>query len=307
VTKLARLPCRLSARDIAALVVVWFVLWVVAAPTEAGDVAGAWAGIIGGIIAAVKVLWEITSTAVTVAVKALVVALQWAVTNLTRLVVAGLKKSAVFLARVAKTTWRLARRGILATLKALDKAMFWLFSNLERIFKPLLRFLDKVRGHVLWFYRKYVRPLLDAIEITRQIMRLLAWAGIDWAKAIDRKLQQLEDIITYPFDLVLNKINEIIGIVNRIVTLDGLLQRVVLFRSMVRDFGAHMNLWWRGVSRPLSGFEEMRYARQAPRIDSAAALPVVERHVLHGDSEISGLVNEIVSTIRLNLRNVGGL
>ena len=242
--------CGLVAwRRVAALVAVSLVVRLCGGADVDGGPALAFLPIWGAIVTAASWVWRIGSRAVTVAIKAMITALQWAVTNLTRLIVAGLKKTAVFLARTAKATWRLIQRGLKATLRALDRAFTWLKSTLDHIFRPVLDFLDRVRIYVRDFYRKWVRPVLDAIEITRRVFQLLGWFGLDWAKAIDRKLQQLEDIITFPFDWLVTKVNELTSWVNRIVTLDGLLQRVMLLRSLIRDAVPTNNLWWNAQTK----------------------------------------------------------
>lgn len=259
----------------------------------------AFIGIWQGIVAAASWIWRIGSKAVTVAIKAMITALQWAVTNLTRLIVAGLKKTAVFLARTAKATWRLIQRGLKATLRALDKAYHWLKNTLDNIFSPILDFLERVRVYIRDFYRKYVRPVLEAIEITRRVFQLLGYFGLDWAKAIDKKLQQLEDIITYPFDWVVAKLNETISWVNRIATLDGLLQRVTLLRSLLRDFQYTTNMFLNGLSQPISAWRLESYTKKPKPLPVEAAIDDMRGHFSDRSSELSPLIDEVVASLRL--------
>jgi hypothetical protein len=119
----------------------------------------------------------------------------------------------------------------------------------QRIFGPIFDFLDKIRGWVLRVYNDYVRPVLDIIDVTRRALRILASFGIEWARALDQKLAQLEAKIQLPFTFALTKINEIVGVLNRVVTLDGLLQRVTLIRSLVRD----AQYAWLALLKPAAG------------------------------------------------------
>lgn len=112
----------------------------------------------------------------------------------------------------------------------------WAKRTLEHVLKPVFRFLDKVRNYVLRIYEDYVRPVLDIIDVTRRALRVLAALGIDWARALERRLAELEDKIQLPFRLVLEKINEVVNLVNRVVTADGLFQRLALVQSLGRDF-----------------------------------------------------------------------
>ena len=298
-------PPRRAWAGVAALVAVALVVRLGVGADVDGGPALAFIGIWHGIVVAAGWIWKIGSKAVTVAIKAMITALQWAVTNLTRLIVAGLKKTAVFLARTAKATWRLIQRGLKATLRALDRAFTWLKSTLDHIFRPVLDFLDRVRIYVRDFYRKWVRPVLDAIEITRRVFQLLGWFGLDWAKAIDRKLQQLEDIITFPFDWLVTKVNEVINVVNRIVTLDGLLQRVVLLRSLLRDFQYTTNALFNGVNTPTSALRLERYTKQPKVTPVEDVIDDMRAHFESRSSELSPLIDEMAQTIRLTLQRRG--
>ena len=118
--------------------------------------------------------------------------------------------------------------------KWFDRAKKWL----QDVLRPVFAILNRIKGEILEFYNSYVRPILDAIGIARRVLRVFESFGWDWAGALDRRLADLEERIDKPFRLVLAKVNEVIGIVNRIVTLDGLLQRVTLLRSIERDVRA---------------------------------------------------------------------
>lgn len=123
---------------------------------------------------------------------------------------------------------------------------------LDRIFGPIIHFLDKVKFHLKRFYDKVLRPIIDTIEFVRSILRLLELFHIDWAKKLDQQLLTLEQWVLAPYEFLVSKINEIANWVNRIVTLDGLLQRVTLMQSLLRDVAYTNNLWWNSQSRPLS-------------------------------------------------------
>lgn len=292
--------------ELAVLVAVALVVRALGDGADDGGPARAFIPIWAGIVTAASWIWKIGSKAVTVAIKATLTALQWALTNLTRLVVAGLKKTAVFLARTAKATWRLIQRGLKATLRALDRALTWLKSTLDHIFRPVLDFLDRVRIYIRDFYRKWVRPVLEAIEITRRVMQLLGYFGLDWAKAIDRKLQQLEDIITLPFDWLVLKVNELTSWVNRIVTLDGLLQRVMLLRSLIRDVVPTSNLFWNAHTRTLSGGEidaaGKRHAQRPVEEIDDELMDYLER----GGGPLDPVISEMVAESVLIARRLRG-
>jgi hypothetical protein len=251
-TTIPRRPWRLWAAELALALLLALLLRACALDAAAGPVSVAFIGLWSGIVAVASTLWKIGSTAVTVAIKYAIVGLRWAVNNLTKLIVSGLKKSAVFIARNVMTLGRFIRTGFVALVRNMQRAALWLRGTLTNIFGPVLRFLDRVKGYVRKIYDRFVRPVLDFIEITRRIFRLLGYLGIDWARAIDRALGRLENIITLPFDWLVGKINELIGLVNRIITVDGLLQRVMLINSLLRDVTYTNRIFWNSQSTSLS-------------------------------------------------------
>jgi len=113
----------------------------------------------------------------------------------------------------------------------IDRARKWL----DSFFKPVFDFLYAVRQQILDFYDQWIRPILDAIDIARKVLNVLSSLGVEWAKALDAKLAWLEAKINEPFLYALGKINEVIGIVDRIVTANGLFQRLALIKSIERD------------------------------------------------------------------------
>lgn len=135
--------------------------------------------------------------------------------------------------------------------KWFDRARRWL----EDVLRPVFKFLNKIRDTILAIYKKWVRPILDIIGAFRKVLRVLATFGLDWARALDRKLADLEALIDKPFRLLLAKINEIINIVNRIVTADGLFQRLALIRSIERDVKNILQAWHNSQSKPLTDQE----------------------------------------------------
>jgi PAS domain-containing protein len=128
-------------------------------------------------------------------------------------------------------------------------------SFLENTFGPVLRFLESVRNHILKFYEKWIRPIFDTIAIARRVLQIFDKLGFEWARKLDRQLADLEERIYRPIRLALQHINQLTVWVNRIMTLDGLIQRITLIASLVRDVQLTTNLWWNAQSTPLTGAE----------------------------------------------------
>jgi hypothetical protein len=125
-------------------------------------------------------------------------------------------------------------------------------ASLEHAFRPVLDFLRHVREEILGFYTKWVRPILDTIDVTRKILRVLSALHLDFAKRLDAKLGALEDAIDRPFRLLLAEVNKIINLVDRVVTANGLFQRLALVRSIERDIRYVVNAWHNSQSKPLT-------------------------------------------------------
>jgi hypothetical protein len=200
--------------------------------------------------------------------KLTLIALRWAVANLT-LVVArlgnGLKALGHLLLVGVKDTWGFFRATYEDVIKpSLAKLWRWykrFVKWLDDTFGPLLKHLRDLRDSLLKFWKTYVQPWLDLIDVTRRILQIFGAMGLDWAKTLDRKLAQLEAAIEKPFRLVLAKLNEVIDIVNRVITLDGLVQRVALIKSLARDY----KFAWREHHRAVQQAAERRRHEKGAR------------------------------------------
>lgn len=188
--------------------------------------------IAGAIFKGLQVAAKVTLAALSWSVKAL----WWFATTTAN----GLKVVGQALLVAAKKSWEFFRLTYDKVLKpAVLKFWRW-FDKLRRwlddTFAPVLKFLKDVKDAVLDFYKTFVRPWLDLIDIARRALRVLSSLGLGWARRLDAKLAALQEGIDRPFRLVLREINKIINVVNRIVTADGLFQRLTLIRSIGRDF-----------------------------------------------------------------------
>lgn len=216
---------------------------------------------LGFLILLVSLVWKGVEVAgkLTLAAVAYSVKLLWlfatkvgnGLTELGHGVLAGLRGAWKFFEwtyeKVLKPAW-------LKFWRWFDKFRRWL----DETIGPVLRWLRELRDTLLDFWKTYVRPWLDLIDVTRRVLRVLSSLGFRWARALDDRLGAIESAIERPFRLVLGKINEVINIVNRVVTLDGLVQRVALVRSLERDYiyawRAAVNPW----SKPLPAEDQKR-------------------------------------------------
>lgn len=121
----------------------------------------------------------------------------------------------------------------------LKPALVWLDGHLKRAydwmrstFRPVFDFLRDVRERIRAFYNTFVRPVTDTIEFIRAVNRTLLVFHIDVLQKLDRTLQQVEQRIDEPFIWIDQKLNEITNWLNRIVTANGLFQRLTLVKSL---------------------------------------------------------------------------
>lgn len=172
---------------------------------------------------------------------------------------------------------------------------------LEDIFRPVFKWLNFARKHLLNFYTKYVRPILDVLGIAQKVLGVLERIGFEWAGKLDQQLAELQRRIDLPFRFALAKINEVVNLLNRIVTLDGLIQRVALVRSIERDIREVRRAFVNWGSSPLTA-EEWRdlKRRGAPRSDAEITRDFSDL-VGRGSGPRAALAEELAETWRARL------
>ena len=251
-------------------------------------------------------------TGLQVAGQAAIAALTWSVQALWAFAVASfnaLKAGGALLLTGAKKTLGLLKLLYRDVLKP-AWTKFWKFVDqvrdwVERKFKPLFDFLFALRKRILEFYTKWVRPILDVIGIARKVLRVLQTFGIDWARALDKKLAELERRIDEPFRRVLAEVNKIINLVNRVVTADELFQRLALVRSIERDI--------RQVSRAVANWRskpetEAEWEERRTRVNDRTPAQVqqdFDAAVATGGGRYSAVIAEIAAKWRVSLERVG--
>jgi hypothetical protein len=124
---------------------------------------------------------------------------------------------------------------------------------------PVISLILKIRKEFLKYYNKFVRPITDTIDVIRRTFRILGVLGVDAAKTIDKKLAAIEAKIEAPMFAVVHKLNEVLGWVNRIVTLDGVLQELILLTSLSTYKRQVMGFALHSAIRPLTDQEQADY------------------------------------------------
>ncbi len=177
--------------------------------------------------------------------------------------------------------------------------------TLENIFKPVLRVLARIREEVLRVYNRFVRPVLDIIGAARRVLNLLGRLGLEWAKKLDRKLLELEQKIYEPIQFVLGRLNEIINAVDRIMTLDGLFQRLALIRSLERDVKYAARVLTNARTAPVTD-EDRKQLMKKTELPTAEEIKQNTADLLTSDSgPYAPIVSELTAQIQIWLRALG--
>jgi len=259
--------------------------------------------IVTGIIAGLSALFG--GQRVDFGTKRIVEGLRLDVTRLADTFVKGLAGAGALIAGALGALLRGLRRIFEPLFRMLGRLFDKLVRFLDRIFGPLIRLIKKAKFWLQKIYDKVFKPIIDAIEVVRALLRVLAFFGVDWARKLDQQLGRLEQLILEPIQFLTEKLNELANWINRIVTLDGLLQRVMLLRSLIRDVGLTTNLFWNAQSRPLTPTEQARYTQPPRRADQTFPMVQIRQHFATGDAEISGGIRESVANVRIIVRGAG--
>lgn len=245
-----------------------FDTWPGADPGQVSPVSYAFWFLIASIVQAV---WK----GIEIAGRVTLEVLKWSVLQLwtfAREVAHAAKAIGVGLSNAARRTWDFFQDTYTHVLKpAWSKLAQWYRRArewLDKTIKPIYKFLFKLRSEFLKYYDRWVRPILDALDVAHRVLGVLRAFGWDWAVRLDDFLTRVQERIDLPFRLVLAKINEVINTVNRVVTLDGLLQRVALIRSIERDIRLVNRAFANWRSRPVTPEEYAERRRAAGRTEA---------------------------------------
>jgi hypothetical protein len=168
---------------------------------------------------------------------------------------------------------------------------------------PIIKFLKKVREQIRHIYDVWLKPIIAVIDAFRATLKVFEFFGVEWAKKLDDKLGTLERKLTAPILLINAKINELLNWIDRIVTLDGAIQRLALLKGLINNADAAINIAWHAVLR--------REAKNAPRPPARDAYKArspltdqanLEQLFYENDGPIAPIVAELKDTLYVALR-----
>lgn len=154
----------------------------------------------------------------------------------------------------------------------LKKIAHALVRLLTDVFPRLLRWLSILQHRLDELYAKYVRPILNYLQIVRKYLGILAALHVPFARKLDQWIVRIEGQIIAPYLRVRQWLGAMGNYWNVLLTAGGIIQRAMLLNSMFAWGADWINLWWVMQSGQVAG-------RPAPApIQSAGPdpLPVVQ-------------------------------
>jgi hypothetical protein len=172
----------------------------------------------------------------------------------------------------------------------------------KKVFAPVVKLLHTIRDHVLSIYKRFVRPVLDIIGVGRSMLSILSAAGLKFAQRLDAELARIESKIEWPFQWILKRLSQVENWVNRIVTVDGLFQRLTLIKSLERD----AEYAWRTLVNSMSSLtgdpdkKVLQEKLQGMSVDQAQG--AMRAYLSDGTGAYSPLIRELVAQMRITMR-----
>lgn len=184
-------------------------------------------------------------------------------------------KTGIF--ELGRGTARVLRAIKTFAIDTLPKFVKWSYGKLLKFsaflkqkFAPVLRWLHTVKDHLDAIYKRFVKPVIDTIEFIRALNRTLQVFHINVLRELDSVLAQIERRIEEPFLWVRGKITAIENLIDRIVTFDGLIQRLTLIASMSKYAPHWINGFWnRQIDPAVRAGDERSRTREYP-LDTAS-------------------------------------
>jgi len=179
----------------------------------------------------------------------LITALKNALVDISQAMVTGVWRLGRSLARALVSFARLTGLGFKRFVLWADRKFRVLEKWLKDRFAPVLQFLKKIKDHINDFYRRFVRPIIDAIEFIRSFNRILQVFHVNLLGKLDSVLARVEQRLDEPFEWARRHITELENWIDRIVTLDGFFQRLTLLRSLAHNADGLTRVFWNSQSR----------------------------------------------------------
>lgn len=191
------------------------------------------------------------------------------------------------------------------SLQFLDRQIRRIHDWLGRTLQPVFDFFNSVREHLNAIYRRFVRPVLDAIDVVHQVNSLLHLFHIHVLDKLDTTLQTFERAVNERVAWIYGRINLLEGWVNRIVDGNGFFQRYTLLHSLFRDLIYQWRILINPGIRELTPYEEALLGKLA-HTTSPPLLSEDLSAYWHGQGSVEGeTIDGIVANMRTTWDSFG--
>lgn len=191
----------------------------------------------------------------------------------------------------------------------LKPALVWIDKWLTRIhdwlvktFKPVFKWLQRLREEVLGFYKRFVRPIIDTIDFIRAINRVLLTFHIKVLQDLDRVLTALERRIEEPIFWILTRLNQLMNVLDTIVDLGGLFQRVTLVKSLTRYAPDWLRVAWNAQQPTLTAGEIAALKTKPDERTPKHRQDELVAYLDHEAGPLAPIISEMTAQLEIDLR-----
>lgn len=139
------------------------------------------------------------------------------------------------------TIWTTFLDALWSLVKNIVQAVWKLMSE---VLPKIVQTIRQLRTLLDEIYRKYIRPVMNWIQIARRYLAILKAFHVPFADKLDAFLVKIQGKIIGPYLYVLRQLNGVGNWVNLIVTTQATIQRPVFLRTAWANKGALTNLWY---------------------------------------------------------------
>jgi hypothetical protein len=170
---------------------------------------------------------------------------------------------------------------------------------LGKLIPTVLAIIKKLRSVLDNIYQKYIRPVLQWIQVLRKWLAIAKLLHIPFAAKLDSILVRIQSKILAPFLYVLRTLNGIGNWVNLIVTIRATIQRAVFQRTLLENSGATVNVLHNAQNYPTAP-ATAPLTRGAPAPQSAPeAIADLQNYATTGFATFNASVDPAIAQLTL--------
>ena len=180
-------------------------------------------------------------------------------------------------------------------LKNVLAGLKWLYTTLLPQLAKALRDLRKWLDDI---YKKYIRPVLNYLQLVRRYLAILRALHVPFADKLDKILTRIEARIIGPYLYVLRAINGMGSWVNLVVTRNGVIQRSTFVNTMYAYQRDWVNMFWAGQEPPAipTGLQPAVLAASLP--DMPQLIDELSEYAYTGSGPLAPDLDLVYSTLQ---------